>query len=118
MASCAVATDSPPSYHEAMTTVRDVGKSSCFVTGWPCAPSAAVVTSNPFVNMLDAGRPHASGKSVTTNRGPFGRTGRRRAVRPVQPDLNHGLDPTKIRQRIVCKQGCGCFDLLLSLFGP
>lgn len=117
-----VCTDLPPSYQEA-TTGHQVRPASCIVTACPCTSRSFCTTGGKIeeeeVNdRMDHRRP---GKSVTSNRplGPFGRTGRRRPVRPSQPDLNHGLvDPSRQRKRVVCRHGCGCFDLLLSFFGP
>lgn len=125
-------TDSPPSYQEATTSKRgqmSQSASSCVVISCPFTSPSDTSVHRIEDKMMNPQYPHSSrtgSKSVSTNRPlvPFGRTGRRRAVRPIQPDLNHGLtttDPsnrTRQRQRVVCRHGCGCFDLLLSFFGP
>ena len=124
-------TDSPPSYQEATTSKRgqmSQSASSCVVISCPFTTQSPSTSVNRIEDkMMNPQYPHSrtGSKSVSTNRPlvPFGRTGRRRDVRPIQPDLNHGLttDPsnrTRQRQRVVCRHGCGCFDLLLSFFGP
>lgn len=95
-------TDSPPSYQEAMA--RD----SRIV-------AAISYRSSSAAHYFDMPNPKSKRNPPNRPLGPFGRTGRR-SVRPVQPDLNHGLDPR--RRVVVCRGGCGCLDLLLSLFGP